>query len=61
MLRFVLDVLLLRDLVRSRAARAVLLVFFLCVLVAGVIYVGVILQALSERNNTPHVHTRSSH
>ena len=61
MLRFILDVLLLRDLVRSKAARAVLLVFFLCALVAGVIYVGVILQALSERNNIHHVSTHRSH
>ena len=31
------------------------------VLVAGVIYVGVIVQAISERNNTHHVSTHSSH
>ena len=44
-----------------RWVRPVLALFFFGVLVAGVIYVGVIVQALSERSNTHHVSTRSSH
>ena len=44
-----------------RWVKPVLALFFIGVLVAGVIYVGVILQALSERSNTHHVSSHSSH
>ena len=47
--------------VARRWVRPVLALFIIGVLVAGVIYVGVIVQALSERNNTHHVSTHSSH
>ena len=44
-----------------RWVRPVLALFLIGILVAGVIYVGVIVQALSERSNTHHVSTHSSH
>jgi hypothetical protein len=39
----------------------VLVVIFLGLLAAGGIYTFVVLQAASERNNTHHVSTHSSH
>ena len=45
----------------QRSVKPILLLVFIGVLVAGIIYVGVVLEALSERNNTPHVSTHSSH
>lgn len=44
-----------------RWVRPVLVLFFIGVLVAGVIYVGLVLQAVSERSNSPHVHAHSTH
>ena len=61
MLRFVLDVLLLRNLIQSRLARVTLLVFFLGALIAGVIYAWVVFQAVSERSHPSNVPAYHSH
>jgi hypothetical protein len=58
---FIIDVLTLKKLGLGRPFRYLLLIFFAGCLIAGVIYVAVIVQALSERNNTHHVSTHSSH
>ena len=60
MLRFVLDVLLLRKLIDSRSVRVALLVFFLGVTIAGFIYACVVFKAVNERSHPPHVHAHSS-
>ncbi len=44
-----------------RTIRILLFLFLAGALVAGIIYVGVVLKAVSERSNTPHVHAHSSH
>lgn len=46
---------------RLRTMRIMLLVFLAGALVAGFIYVFVVLKAVSERNNTPHVQPHSTH
>ncbi len=61
MLRFVLDVLLLRNLIESRSVRVVFLVFLLGALIAGLIYASVFLNAANERSHSPHVYSHSSH
>ena len=61
MLRFILDVLLLRKLIESRSTRMFLLVIFLGALIAGFIYAYVILNAVYERSQTPNVHVHSTH
>ncbi|ADW70193.1 hypothetical protein AciX9_3182 [Granulicella tundricola MP5ACTX9] len=61
MLRFVLDVLLLRNLIQSRTARMLFLIFILGALVAGCIYAFVVFQAISERSNSSHVSTYRPH
>lgn len=44
-----------------RVFRPLFLLFCVGVLVAGFVYAYIVLAAVSERNNTPHVSTRSSH
>ncbi len=44
----------------SRSIRILLFLSLAGALVAGIIYVGVVLNAVSERSNTPHVSTHSS-
>ena len=61
MLRFVLDVLLLRKLIESKSVRIALLIFFLGSLACGFIYAYIVFHAVSERSQTPHVHTHSTH
>lgn len=61
MLRFILDVLLLRKLIESRSARIAILVFLLGVVIAGFIYAFVVVKAVSNRSQVPHVHANSSH
>ena len=58
---FIIDVLALRKLGLSRPFRYILLVFFVGCMIAGVIYAGVVMNAISERSNNPHVSTHSSH
>ena len=45
----------------SRTFRILLFLFLVGALVAGIIYVGIVLNAVSERSNTRHVSTHSSH
>jgi hypothetical protein len=59
MLRFVLDVLLLRKLLASRTARAAMLVGLLAALIAGLIYAFVFLQVVEKRSHVPHVYACS--
>ena len=61
MLRFVLDVLLLRNLIRSRSVRIAVLTVFLGALFAGLIYACVVFNAVLERSHDPHVHAHSTH
>ena len=61
MLRFVLDVLLLRKLIESKSVRIALLIFFLGALACGFIYAYIVFHAISERSQAPHVHTHSTH
>ena len=61
MLRFVLDVLLLRKLIESRSVRIAIVVFFLGTVIAGFIYAFIVFRAVSERSQTPHVHAHSTH
>ena len=57
---FIVDVLALRRLGLSKPFRYILLIFFVGCLLAGVIYVSVVMKAVSERSNTPHVSKHSS-
>ena len=57
---FIIDVLTLKKLGLGRPFRYLLLIFFAGCLIAGLIYVGVVLQAVSERSNTHHVSTHST-
>ena len=43
-----------------RILRPLLLLFVIGVLVAALIYTFVVFRAVSERSNTPHVHTHST-
>ena len=61
MLRFILDVLLLRKLFESRSTRVVLLIVFLGALIAGFIYAYVMFKAVYERSQAPNVHVHSTH
>jgi hypothetical protein len=61
MLRFILDVLLLRKLIDSPFARFLAAVFFVGCLLAGIVYAGIVFHAVSERSSAPHVHTHSTH
>ena len=61
MLRFVLDLLLLRNLIESRSVRVAFLVFLLGALIAGLVYTYVFLNAANERSHAPHVHAHSTH
>ena len=45
----------------QRSVRPILILLLLGAIVAGVIYACVVFKAVSERNNTPHVSTHSSH
>lgn len=61
MLRFVLNVLLLRRLFSSRPAMRALLVIFLMLIVLGVVYAALIFHATTGRSQLPHVHAYSTH
>ena len=58
---FIIDVLTLRKLGLGRPFRYLLLIFFVGCLIAGVVYASIVLKAVSERSNTPHVSPHSSH
>jgi len=61
MLKFVLNVLLLRRLFSSRPAMRPLLVICLMLIVLGAVYAALIFHATKERSQLPHVHTYSTH
>ena len=45
----------------SKIMRPLLLLFIVGVVIAGFIYAAVVFKAVSERNNSPHVHAHSTH
>ena len=61
MLRFVLDVLLLRRLVESSSVRRALLIIFALLFVVVLLYTANLFLTLNERSQTPHVHAHSTH
>ena len=61
MLRFILDVLILRRFINSRPAMRVVSVVFIMLLILGVIYAAVIFNVVETRMDTPHVHAHSTH
>ena len=58
---FIIDVLALRKLGLGRPFRYLILIVLAGCLIAGFIYASVVIKAVSERSNTPHVSTHSSH
>ena len=44
-----------------RLLKPLVILFCIGVLVAGLIYAFVVLKAVSERSNSPHVHAHSTH
>lgn len=58
---FIIDVLLLRKLGLGRPFRYLILILLAGCLIAGFIYASVVMKAVSERSNTPHVSPHSSH
>jgi len=56
-----MDVLALKKLGLARPLRYLFLLFLVGCLIAGIIYAAVVLHAVSERSQTPHVHTHSTH
>ena len=61
MLRFVLDVLLLRRLIESRSARRFVLFCFIALLAVVLLYTANLFLTLPERTSGHHVHPHSSH
>ena len=45
----------------GRLVRPVLILVALGLVIAGIVYAGVVFHAISERNNTHHVSSPSSH
>jgi hypothetical protein len=58
---FIIDVLALRKLGLGRPFRLLILIFLAGCLIAGLIYASVVMKAVSERSNTPHVSPHRSH
>ena len=44
-----------------RVWKPIVVLFFVGVLIAGLIYTYVVFHAVSERSHTPHVHAHSTH
>jgi hypothetical protein len=61
MWNFLLGFLFARATGASRIIRALLLVFLLGSVVAGLIYTVVVFHAVTERNQAPHVQRHSTH
>jgi hypothetical protein len=57
MLRFILNTLLLRDLIQSRYFKVVLAIFFTGLLLVALIYAYVFVSAALERSHTSHAHS----
>lgn len=45
----------------GRFVRPVLIIFALGLVIAGLIYAGIVVHAISERSNSPHVRTHRTH
>jgi hypothetical protein len=45
----------------QRIVRPLLVLFVIGVIIAGIVYVGVVVKAVSERSQPPHVHAHSTH
>jgi hypothetical protein len=58
---FIIDVLALRKLGLGRPFRYLILILLAGCLIAGFIYASVVMKAVSERSNNPHVSPHSSH
>jgi hypothetical protein len=61
MLRFVLDVLLLRRLIESRSVRRIVLFCFVALLLVVLLYTANLFRTLPERTSGHHVQPHSSH
>jgi hypothetical protein len=44
----------------QRIVRPLLVLFAIGVIIAGIVYVGVVVKAVSERSQSPHVHAHST-
>ena len=44
----------------QRIIRPLLALFAIGVIIAGIVYVGVVVKAVSERSQSPHVHAHST-
>ena len=61
MLRFILDVLLLRQLIESRAVRRVVLFIFVMLVVVVLVYTANLFLTFLERTSGHHVQHKFSH
>ena len=61
MWNFLLGFLFARTTGISRTVRILLVLSAVGILVAGLIYSVVVMQALNQRSHSPHVHTDSAH
>ena len=61
MLRFILDVLLLRRLIESRSVRRAVLIMFAALFVVVLLYTANLFLTLSERTSGHHVQPYSTH
>ena len=57
---FLLQVTFIRRVLQFRLVRFALLVVFIGAVIAALIYTTVVLRAVQERNQAPHVHTHHS-
>ena len=44
----------------QRLVRPLLVLFAIGVIIAGIVYVGVVVKAVNERSHPPHVHAHST-
>lgn len=61
MFRFVLQIAFVRWVLQHRLVRIAIAMLFLCCLIAGVIYAALVLKAVNERSEHPHVQHYSVH
>jgi hypothetical protein len=61
MFEYLLRVKALHRLGMGKSFRALFVVVLIGAIIAGMIYAFVVFQAISERSQSPHVHTRSAH
>lgn len=58
---YLMDVLALKKLGLATPLRYLFLLLLVGCLIVGVIFATVVFKAVSERNNSPHVHAHSTH